>query len=270
MHYHLNLSTNQKQIIVSLLLLFFFLHYSIDSGSGETTNTLTPCPFQTGDHIRFSIEGSWQGENSEINNGTLSGYLILDFLSRNDTHLLMYEEKIETISGEYNYTEINLYNNPSSFWLFNPQTRKHVLLPTYAWMWLSPQEFILESTVTIFNYEFAFQEYLDYSYANDSRTGFSLLYRKDSVLEEGGIRKISIEFTYDLNSGHVVYYLATTVTFNQFDDMVDSGNYSLRLDSTTVDLESFDDNSETITSFIFFPSVIVLLIIARAKRIKEG
>ena len=135
----------------------------------------------------------------------------------------MYEEKFEIISGDFNDTNVYLYNNPNSFWHFDPLTRKSFLLPTYAWMWITPNDLQLGKYVTIINYQFYISEQKDIIFENEGRSCYLAFYKKDRILPEGGTRVFTINFYFDKLTGHVIEYLVTTDTHDQNDVLIDSG-----------------------------------------------
>jgi hypothetical protein len=100
--------------------LFILLLVFIATSNQILVLEVDECPFQTGDEVVFNIEGDWIGNDlktshGDFSQGSLTVNLTLDFIIRNKTHLIMYEEKFETICGEFNDTNVCLYNNPNSF-----------------------------------------------------------------------------------------------------------------------------------------------------------
>ncbi len=221
------------------------------------------CPFQTGDEVVFTIEGDWIGNDPETSHGsfsrgTLTGNLTLAFLLRNRTHLIMYEEKFEIIRGEFNDTFVFLYNNPNSFWQFDPLTRESLLRSTYAWMWITPNDLQLGKYVTIFNYQFFISEQMDITFENEERICYLASYEKESILPKGETRVFTINFYFDSLTGHVIEYFVTTSTYDQNDVLTDSGNYKLNLISTSVDLH-LGKYFDSFSLIFFFISLLVLI-----------
>ncbi len=242
-------------MIVKFRALFILLLIFIAISNQILFLKIDGCPYQTGDECLFTIEGDWLGNDPETSHGnftqgTLTGNLSLAFLLRNRTHLIMFEEKFETICGEFNDTNVCLYNNPNSFWHFNPQTRESLLLSTYAWMWITPNNLQLDKYVTIFNYQFQISEQKDIIFENEEYRCYLATYEKESILPKGETRIFSISFYFDKLTGHVIEYLVTTDTYDQNDVLIDSGNYKMNLVSTSVNLHPERDFDSV--SLIFF------------------
>ena len=249
--------------IMKFRALFILLLVLIATSNQIFYHEIEKCPFQTGDECLFTIEGGWIGNDPETSyenftQGTLTGNLSLAFLQRNRTHLILYEEKFEIICGEFNDTNVCLYNNPNSFWQFNPMTRESLLLSTYAWMWIAPDDLQLGKYVTIFNYQFYISERTGLVFDNEERSCYLVTYEKESILPKGETRVFTIDFYFDRFTGHVIEYLVTTDTYDQNDILIDSGNYKMILISTSVDLHQ-GSNFDSFSLILFFISLLMLI-----------
>ncbi len=204
----------------------------------DTTSSLAFCPFQTGDTSIFTIWGEWKGENPAQTSGNISGELFIKANFRNESLLIIYEQKQEIISGIINNSNICWPNNPDSYWSYNPKTRHGIVLDTYAWMWVAPPDLQIDTNITIFNYPFLVVRKVDFPFNGSLRPTMLIIYATNSTFETGEYRLNEIHFQFDLQSGLMMYYLIQTNAYFGDGTLYDSGFYSISLNRTTIDLDT--------------------------------
>ncbi len=221
----------------------------------DTTASLAFCPFQTGDKSIFLIWGEWKGENSTQTNGNISGKLSITANFRNESLIIIYEQKQEIISGIINNSDIFWPNNPASYWSYNPKTRQGVVLDIYAWMWVAPPDLQIDTNVTIFNYPFLVVQMEDFPFNGSLRPTMHIVYAKNNTYETGEYRLTEIHFQFDIQSGHMMYYLVQTNAYYSDGTLYDSGFYSISLNQTTIDLDAtYGPSLISSSTTSFFPT----------------
>ena len=224
-------------LFFSLSLIFCIHPVSAILTTEETPDSLEFCPFQTGDTSIFSIWGEWEGQHQDQNFGNVSGELSITANFRNNSLLIIYEEKHEIISGIMNSSDIYWRNNPNSYWSFSPKTRQGITLDTYAWMWVAPPDLQIDKNVTIFNYPFLVVREVDFPFNGSLRSTMQMIYAKNTTFEAGENRLNEIHFLFDIQSGHIMYYFVQTQSRYNNGTLFDYGFYSISLNKTTIDLD---------------------------------